>query len=216
MRRTEGSAMGAKTRAAGIAERFRLKQSAISVLAHGLVLLSLAGAFRRAPRIVPSKLPGTAHGVQVLTYFAGGSPNRAESDLPTMAADKPKPKTNTRIAQAKPVPQKSSSPSVDRGASDQSASGLGDGEINMAQLTYFPHPKPDLSSLPRGTQGDIVLNAVIDVHGRISELTLLKGLGAAVDEQVITAVRGWTYSPATRNGAPVPSEQELHFHYERG
>jgi protein TonB len=37
-----------------------------------------------------------------------------------------------------------------------------------------------------------------------------------VDETVIAAVRQWEYTPAKKNGVPVVSEQELHFHYERG
>jgi len=44
--------------------------------------------------------------------------------------------------------------------------------------TYFPYPQPDLTSLPRGTKGDIILDAVIDESGKITELTLVKGLGS--------------------------------------
>src|ERR1039458_3712309 len=81
---------------------------------------------------------------------------------------------------------------------------------------YFPHPTPDLSGLPHGTEGDVVLDAVIDEHGKIAHLTLLKGLGAPIDQAVIATVQQWCYTPAKKEGIPVPSEQELHFHYQRG
>ena len=62
----------------------------------------------------------------------------------------------------------------------------------------------------------MILDAVIDDHGKITQLTLVKGLGSPVDETVIATVQQWTYTPAMKNGVPVASEQELHFHYERG
>jgi len=55
----------------------------------------------------------------------------------------------------------------------------------------------------------------IDEHGKIAELTLLQGLGPTIDDEVIQTVDQWIYTPATKNGVPVPSIQELHFHYER-
>jgi protein TonB len=36
-----------------------------------------------------------------------------------------------------------------------------------------------------------------------------------VEQQVIATVQTWTFTPATRNGTPIASEQELLFHYER-
>jgi protein TonB len=84
------------------------------------------------------------------------------------------------------------------------------------QGPHFPYPHPDLSALAHGTRGDVILDAVIDEHGRITGLTLLKGLDPSVDQAVIATVRQWLFTPATRDGVPVVSEQEFHFHYERG
>jgi protein TonB len=33
---------------------------------------------------------------------------------------------------------------------------------------------------------------------------------------VIATIRQWTFNPANRDGHPIASEQELHFHYEKG
>ena len=197
-------------------DRFRLRQVAVSAGIHASVLLVVLGFFHRAPKVAPYKLPGTAHGTQLLTYYAAGSPEHAVSELASKSLDKPKVATSLHAPAAKPMPEKTAEPSTEKGIGNSAVAGLGDGDINIALLKYFPRPKPDLSALPPGSQGDVVLDAIIDEHGKISQLKLLKGLGESVDNQVIAAVRQWTYNPATKNGTPVPSEQELHFHYERG
>jgi protein TonB len=120
------------------------------------------------------------------------------------------------VASAPPKPKETGAPSAEIGSGTSTQSGLGEGDIKIASQTYFPYPKPDLSSIPDGTHGDVILNAVIDENGKISDLTLLKGLGPSIDNAVIAVVKKWSYTPATKNGIPVPSEQELHFHYDHG
>ena len=44
---------------------------------------------------------------------------------------------------------------------------------------------------------------------------MLQGLDPAIDDAVIETVNQWVYVPAMKNGVPVASVQELHFHYER-
>jgi protein TonB len=92
---------------------------------------------------------------------------------------------------------------------------FGSGDVNIALLSFFPVPKPDLTQLPHGTRGDVVIDVVIDASGKIVQLKMTKGLGHGVDEAVLATVQQWTFHPATRNGQPVASEQELLFHYER-
>jgi protein TonB len=195
----------------------RLSQPQIvSVAVHLLILLAVAGVFHRSPRIAPYKFPGTAQGVQLLTYYAAGSRKAATSELVAKAPEKAKLAAPVHVGASQAKPAEVQLSRAETGSSNAAQSGLGDGDISIAVMKYFPHPAPDLSALPHGTKGDIILNAVIDEHGKISELTLLKGFGPPVDDEVIAVVRQWTYNPAIKNGSPVPSEQELHFHYERG
>ena len=93
---------------------------------------------------------------------------------------------------------------------------LGNGNINIASLQTHPRPQPDLSSLAHGAGGQVIMDAVIDEHGRISQLTLVHGLGDGIDDTVLSTVRGWTFNPATKDGKPIPSEQEILLYYERG
>jgi len=91
---------------------------------------------------------------------------------------------------------------------------LGSGNVKIAFTTFSPSPKPDLSGLPRGARGDVILDIVIDTAGNISGIKMASGLGHGIDEAVIATVQNWTFHPATKDGQPVTSEQELLFHYE--
>ena len=186
----------------------------ISAGIHIVVLLGLLGVFGRGSRIAPSKLPGTAQGVRLLTFYSPGSPEHPISEIPRKTPVKPVAALTPSIT-APATPNDAGAPATESGKGNAAESGLGEGEIRIALQTYFPFPKPNLSGLPHGTKSDVILNAVIDENGKISGLTVVQGLGEPIDDEVIATVKQWTFSPATRNGTPIPSEQELHFHYER-
>jgi protein TonB len=194
----------------------RYRGELLSVAAHSCVLFLLVGGFGHSVKMAPYRLPGTASGVSLLTYYSPGSLRKAESKAPVKSPDKSKPAPTLRPAQAAPLHDLARASHAEAGVGSSAQSGLGEGDITIALQSYFPYPTPDLTKLPRGTKGDVILNAVIDEKGNISELTLVRGLGSPVDETVIATVQQWHYTPAMRKGVPVVSEQELHFHYERG
>ena len=195
---------------------YAARGAALSLGLHAAVLLGIAFWAHRSPQIAHFKLPGAAHGTTFLTYYSPGSrhPVAVSATLPKKQSSDPKSERLKIVAKPEPIstePQR-----ADAGQGQVAESGLGEGNIRIALPQHFPHPEPDLSTLPHGAIGDVILNAVIDEHGKISELTLLKGLAPAVDEAVIATVKEWSFTPATKDGIPVVSEQELHFHYERG
>jgi len=187
-----------------------------SVAIHLALLVCLIGGIAHSPHVAPYRLPGTVYGDTLLTYYRPGSFQQDTTKAPMKSPEKAKPTTAVHDQERAPQPAQSQAAESHAGVGVAAESGLGEGDITIALETYFPHPTPDLSSLPHGTKGDVILNAVIDEQGNISELTLLKGLGSPVDEYVIATVQQWKYTPAKKNGVPVVSEQELHFHYERG
>jgi protein TonB len=145
-----------------------------------------------------------------------GSSAHAASALPVKKTAAKKPAAVSKAPISVPQPVETEVANAEKGSDNSALSGIGEGDISLALQKYFPYPKPDLSVLPHGTHGDVILAAVVDPDGKISELTLLQGLGPAIDDVVIATVKQWSYIPATRHGVPVPSKQELHFHYERG
>jgi protein TonB len=187
---------------------------AASVALHLSVLGLLL--YTRPPQLAPVAMPGDRTGhLLSLTYSPGNSAPSSALQAPTRPAVKVVPTKS--IAAPNPAPAAPSAPAAS--TSTEAATGadaLGDGDTTLALVVSHPPPHPDLAQLPAGTRGDVIVDVVIDKTGRIAKFTMTHGLGHGVDETVLATIQQWTFQPATRNGIPVASEQELLFHYERG
>jgi protein TonB len=86
-------------------------------------------------------------------------------------------------------------------------------EVKPALPSVFPDLKIHRDDLPDGVQGDVVIEVTIDTQGNVIEEKLLQGIGHGVDERAIAVVRDWRFRPATRNGVPIPSKHDVHFHF---
>jgi len=92
--------------------------------------------------------------------------------------------------------------------------GLSSGdEVKPALPVAFQDLRISRSELPSGLQGDVIVEITIDAQGIVVAERLLQGLGHGVDERVIAVLRDWRYHPATRNGVPIPSKYDVHFHF---
>lgn len=185
-----------------------------SAAAHAAVLIVLLHAGRDIR--VRVFLPGTAQGSHIdLTYLPGGSPPEAP---PSVRKQAPAAVKESKLAlpskpmpaQAAPAATAATSPAPISAASNDA---LGSEDIQIAFTTYSPSPKPDLSRLPHGAQGEVVLDVTIDPTGQVAGLQVMGTLGYGIDDAVSQTVRTWRFTPATRDGVPIASVQELHFHY---
>lgn len=70
----------------------------------------------------------------------------------------------------------------------------------------YPWELPD-------SEGNIVVEIVIDERGDIVAKTVLQSLGSKLDEKVLLALQNWHFQPATRNGSPISSKQDAIFHF---
>jgi TonB family protein len=86
-------------------------------------------------------------------------------------------------------------------------------EVKPALPISFAEPRISRWELPRDLQGDVIVEVTIDSQGSVVDERLLQGLGSGIDEKVMAAVREWRFRPATRNGVPVPSKHDVHFHF---
>jgi periplasmic protein TonB len=176
---------------------------------------------QRASWIAPIRLPGNEHGTSLMvTYLPGRAPIQASTPNPKTepqlaATNTPLPTPPTPKLKTNTASPNTDSPATPNPDSTTGADSLGSGNINIALVSYFPTPKPDLSVLPHGTKGDVILDIVIDTTGKIADIKMTSGLGHGIDETVIATVQQWVFHPATRDGQPIASEQELHFHYEK-
>jgi TonB family protein len=71
------------------------------------------------------------------------------------------------------------------------------------------------SDLSNGIMGDVVVEVTIDEQGKIVELKLIQSLAQPVDQLVLAAVAKWQFLPATRNGTPIASKQDVYYHFPR-
>jgi TonB family protein len=52
-------------------------------------------------------------------------------------------------------------------------------------------------------EGEVLMEIVVRSDGTVGDLTIVKGLGAGLNERAGQAVRQWRFSPARRRGVPV-------------
>ena len=205
----------------------------LSVAAHAVAIGVFVFSMRMHPVHVFS-LPGSALGTHVeLAYLPGRAPAPAlhpqtrvkprpapeitqnpalPVSKPLASAIHPPPLPHLTVTEAAPSP----SISAPASAAPDSATGSdswGDGSIQIALTTYSPSPAPDLSVLPHGVQGDVVVDVTIDPSGKVADLAVLRTLGYGIESSVIGTLKTWTFRPATKDGTPIASVQELHFHF---
>lgn len=86
-------------------------------------------------------------------------------------------------------------------------------EIKPALPVVFPDLRIPRDQLPAGVHGDVIVEVTIDEHGAVIEQRLLQGIGYGIDERVLAVLRDWRFRPATRNGVPIASKHDVHFHF---
>jgi len=79
-------------------------------------------------------------------------------------------------------------------------------------VSHDPIVGPELLN---GMVGDEIVEITIDRDGKIIEMRVLQSLGPQVDQKVLAALEDWHFAPATRNGVPIPSKQDVHYHFPR-
>lgn len=82
------------------------------------------------------------------------------------------------------------------------------GDIQAAQLMTRAQPVYPVLARQSGIQGVVVLHAIIDRDGRVSELRVISGHPLLV-KAAIDAVNQWRYQPTLLNGQPVEVETTI-------
>lgn len=146
------------------------------------------------------------------------APPRSRLTAPAKTAPTPPPPTEQTVASntnpgdapGTEAPQAGASAGNPYGSrSEGSDSGH---EIRAAlPLTTF-EPIVDRSQLPGGVEGNCVVEITIDEAGAVVAQSVVQSLGPVIDGQVLAAVARWHFRPATRDGIPIPSKQDVVYH----
>lgn len=92
--------------------------------------------------------------------------------------------------------------------------GVGIGsEIRPALPLYAFDPVLTPGDIAGGAEGDEVVEITIDEAGNVVAMHVLESLGPAADAKVLAVLENWRFHPAMRDGTPIPSKQDVHYHY---
>lgn len=87
-------------------------------------------------------------------------------------------------------------------------------EVRPALPVVSPDPHVAANELG-GIQGDVVVEVTIDEAGNIVQKVVIQSLTPAIDGKVLEALENWRFRPATRNGVPIASKQDVYYHFPR-
>jgi TonB family protein len=199
----------------------RLPSILLSLALH-LSILALAvqlGRMARTRVIEPAGRP-----VVALLENAGGS-HAVKVPLPSsnFAAHTRKPTQDSEASRKSIVPLEQQQRAMSGGGapktphagngSAQAITGNGSDseDARPAFPTFSPRPPVTDRSLLPASEVKIVVDVDLDALGQVVRETLVKGMGTKLDQIVLETVKTWRFQPATVNGKPVPSEDELIF-----
>jgi TonB family protein len=87
-------------------------------------------------------------------------------------------------------------------------------EVRPALPVVSPDPHVAGDELG-GLQGDVIVEVTIDENGNIVQKVVVESLTPAIDGKVLEALENWRFRPATRNGVPIASKQDVYYHFPR-
>jgi protein TonB len=87
-------------------------------------------------------------------------------------------------------------------------------DVRPALPVFTFEPVVDRSQLPGGVEGNCIVEITIDEAGNVVAQSVVQSMGAAIDTQVLSAVSHWRFRPATRDGVPIPSKQDVVYHFK--
>ena len=76
--------------------------------------------------------------------------------------------------------------------------------IVFPELTHFEHAEYPPDAEKAGLQGDVLLKLTIDRDGHVTKVVVTEPAGNGFDEAAQAAALKFTFTPATRDGVPVP------------
>jgi len=198
----------------------RVSVFSLSVLAHLVVLAILVLRHSTAAHIVPTKYEAvqTVSGAAQVAY---APPKGAPRPSPF---HQPRSKKKARM-QNPGVEGDAAGVEIIRAHAKQATAGLmvgikqrlayGFSTINyqLAVQTSGVIPTIPADDLPPRFEQYLIVEVTIDIDGRVADARLTSGMaGPKIEKTLLSAIRGFTYIPAKRDGTPIPCQVDLVIH----
>src|SRR4029077_12871560 len=76
--------------------------------------------------------------------------------------------------------------------------------VSAPKVISTTQPEYTKSAREAHLEGTVVLSVVVDIDGRAKDIKVAKALGSGLDERAIDSLRGWSFTPGSKDGQPVP------------
>ena len=185
----------------------------LAVVLHCLLLYVLVRPIKPI-FVTPSSVAFGNNGkteMTTLVYFhQQGTDAEQRITAPQPAKPRPQPKPEARKAPADAATQ------ADRAGSPYGTvltGPLNGHDVRPALPVVFPDPVVARSELPDGVAGTVIVEITIDEIGNVVATRVLQPLGYGIDDRVVAVLRNWRFRPATMDGRPIPSQQDVYFRF---
>jgi TonB family protein len=191
----------------------------LHLLLLGLILHSPAPTF-----VAPSLLTKGDGGSSLTHIYFGGRAGVTQAHpLPRVFRKEIKTRSKPELAPLSAKMEKgnapASSPTHDAPAAGSVFGSLGYGPLSgfevrpaLPVVSLDPVVPPQMLD---GIAGDVIIEITIDTAGNITDMKVLQSFNPPVDQKVLAALEKWHFLPATRDGLPIPSKQDVHYHFPR-
>jgi TonB family protein len=171
--------------------------------------------------VTPSSVAYGNHGKnEILTpvYFAqsGDFANSEDAEYRIMLAKREARLRRQHVEEAKKRQEQEAAAQPDRAGSPYGSvlQGPLDGhDVRPALPVLFPDPVVRRSELPDGVAGTVIVEITIDETGNVVATKVLQPLGYGIEDRVVAVLRNWRFRPATMDGRPIPSQQDVYFRF---
>jgi TonB family protein len=87
--------------------------------------------------------------------------------------------------------------------------GPGPQDVRAPKARFTPEPEFTDAARYEKFQGVVVVDLVVGRDGKARSINVVRALGFGLDERAVTAIKRWSFDPATLNGEPVSVEMNV-------